>query len=394
MGVTAAELLAEAAARAGSDDFGDDWFRTPLELYVADLADAPLSDDGRQFMAEQAVRDLVRRIEVLDFLDRHPEIDDVQIPPIVYVTGQVRSGSTLLHNLLACHELGRPILRWELMQPLPPPEAATYATDPRIARTQAAIDKRRGTLLERMHWVNADEPEECKWGFIDFVSILGGAAGGVMRRWSEFVDAADMTPVFVNYRRLLKLLLWKNPPPEDGFLVLKAPQVATAIGQFADVFPEAQFVLTARDPYRVIVSACTMLDDILSALVDPAQFGPEELGEAGARSIERSVAAVLAYVESATAPPLVLPYPSVVDDPVATTIAACADLGMPADPDIGRRIDQFLDHQRDGRRATPPARLPDWGLDHDEVLRRPVFAEFCERFGVEPERRRLTGATS
>ena len=393
MGTTADELVREATARAGSDNLGDDWFRTPLELFVADLGDAPLSDGGRRFMTEQAIRDLVRRIEVLDFLDRHPEIDEVQLPPIVYVTGQVRSGSTLLHNLLACHELGRPILRWELMQPLPPPEAATYATDPRIASTQAAIDKRRGTMLEQMHWVNADEPEECKWGFIDFVSILGGSAGAVMRRWSAFVDEADMTPVFANYRRVLKLLLWKNPPPDGGFLVLKAPQVATAIGEFAEVFPEARFVLTARDPYRVIVSGCTMLDDILSALVDRERFGSEQLAPIATESVERSVAAVLAYVESADTPPLVLPYPSVVGHPVSTTIAAYAELGLPADDGLGARIEGFLSRQREGLRAAPPARLPDWGLDHDEVLSRPVLAEFCARFGVEPERRRLTGAT-
>jgi len=43
---------------------------------------------------------------------------------------------------------------------------------------QGSIDKLRGSLLERMHWVNADEPEECVWGFIDSVGMLGQAAPG------------------------------------------------------------------------------------------------------------------------------------------------------------------------------------------------------------------------
>ena len=28
-------------------------------------------------------------------------------------------------------------------------------------------------MLERMHWVNADEPEECTWGLIDMVAASG-----------------------------------------------------------------------------------------------------------------------------------------------------------------------------------------------------------------------------
>jgi len=40
-----------------------------------------------------------------------PEIGEVEIPPIIYVTGLERSGTTLLHNVLAAHENGRALLR-------------------------------------------------------------------------------------------------------------------------------------------------------------------------------------------------------------------------------------------------------------------------------------------
>ena len=106
-------------------------------------------------------------------LREHPEIASVPIPRIVYITGLERSGTTLLHNLFALHCYGRALLRWELMEPVPPPEVQTYATDARIGTVQASVDKLRGSTLEHMHWVNADEPEECVWGFIDAVSMLG-----------------------------------------------------------------------------------------------------------------------------------------------------------------------------------------------------------------------------
>jgi hypothetical protein len=261
------ELLAAAEARTGLSDWGDDWFRRPLAAWVEDLQSDHLNDAGRSFFTALAVRDLSRRLRVIDTLRRNPEIDDVTIPPIAYITGTVRSGTTLFHNAMSRHARAKALLRWELMEPVPPPERATADTDPRIAEVQVSIDKRRGTPLEAMHWVNADEPEECQWGFIDFVSLLAGAAGGCMLRWAEFVFSADYTAVFENYRRLVKLLIWRNPPPDGGFLVLKAPQVASHVEEFSSVFPEARFVVTARDPYRVFASGRAMVGGIVDAFI-------------------------------------------------------------------------------------------------------------------------------
>lgn len=239
-------LLADAAEATGLDDFGDDWFLLPLAAWCRDLEQDRLTDLGRRFFRSQAVRDLARRLRVLDTLRRHPEIAEVELPPIVYITGMERSGTTLLHNLLASAEGARSLRRWELMEPVPPPETATAATDPRIAAVQAAIDPLRGTLLEQMHWVDADDPEECVWGFIDCLSFLGQAAGACMPEWGEVVQTADQTVAFEHHRQLIQLLTWKHPVPEGGHLVLKAPQIAVHIEAFAAVFPEARFVVPDR----------------------------------------------------------------------------------------------------------------------------------------------------
>ncbi len=383
------ELLEAAEARTGLSEWGDDWFRQPLAAWVADLNSDHLNDAGRSFFTALAVRDLSRRLEVFDTLRRHPEIDDVVVPPIVYITGTIRSGTTLFHNTMSLHERARALLRWELMEPIPPPEATTARTDPRIARVQASIDKRRGTPLEAMHWVNADEPEECQWGFVDFVSLLAGAAGGCMLQWGEFSNTADHTRVFENYRRLVKLLLWRNPPPDGGFLVLKAPQVATHLQAFSSVFPEARFLVTVRDPYRVFASGRAMVGGIVDAFITDDFQPPDPLP---IDSIERVLQSLLDF--HATAPELMttIPYPHLVDDPAATACASYAELGLPEDPDLSSKVHRFLDAQRSGARAQPPATLPEPGLTHDDVLARPVVAAFCERFGVQPERSRLTGA--
>jgi hypothetical protein len=381
----ATALLDAAQARAGLSNWGDDWFLQPLQAWAVDLENPILNEAGRSFFTELAIRDLVRRLRVIDVLANHPEIDEVEMPTIVYVAGAVRSGTTLFHNALAQHVLAKPLLRWELMDPVPPPEAATAATDPRIAQVQASIDKRRGTPLEAMHWVDADQPEECQWGFIDFVSLLAGAAGGCMRTWGDFTNTASHVAVYENYRRLVKLLLWKNPPPNGGFLVLKAPQVTPHLDEFAQVFPEARFVAPARDPYRVVSSGRAMVGGILEAfLVDgvdrPPMYRLDDL-----RPTLQSMLDVASTM-------LVVSYADLVADPAATAADVYEQLGLPADPALATKVGAYLDGQRRGDRVRPPSSLPEPEMSQDRMHRDRTVVEFCATFGVHPERDRLTGA--
>jgi len=400
-GLDADDLVADAVAATGIEDVGDDWFLTPLQAWSNDLRQANLTDLGRRFFRSQAVKDVARRLRVLDTLRAHPEIFEVELPPIVHITGMERSGTTLLHNLVALHAGARPILRWELMEPVPPPEAATAATDPRIARVQAAIEPLRGSLLEQMHWVDADDPEECVWGFVDCVSFLGQAAGSVMPAWGAFVSRADQTRSFEHYRQLLQLLTWKHPVPDGGFLALKAPQIAVHIAEFAAVFPEATFVVPDRDPFRCLASTAFMVRSIVDPFcVDNPVRGPADAGfERGLAdgdfdlvgAFARKLDAVAAFEDAHPERIVHVPYPVLVGDPARVVTGLVDALGLSTDPRLAERIDDFLAAQRAGRRAAPPAQLDTLGFDHDDVLAQPSIASYCARYAIAPERSRLTG---
>ncbi len=386
-------LLDAAAAASRLSDFGDAWFRGPLDAWSRDLQQPNLTPFGRGFLRSLAVRDLVRRLHVLEVLRRHPEIEQTPLPPIVYITGPERSGTTLLHNLLARHPRARTLLRWELMEPCPPPTAATHAGDPRIAAVQASIDKLRGSLLERMHWVNADEPEECVWGFIDAVGMLGQAAGLCMPQWSAALRDTDPTPAYRNYRRVVQLLLWRNPVAPGGFLVLKAPQIALHVAAFAAVFPEARFVVTDRDPYRCTVSLAAMGHSIIAPFCIDNPLTDDGRRQ---RLVESHLALKLAALDAFTQaePRRVahVAYPDLMADPVATTQHVFATLGIAADSALPSLIDAFLQAQRSGARAAPPDELPTMGYDHERVLAAPAIGNYCRRYTIVAERARLTGS--
>lgn len=385
-------LIDAATAETGLSDLGDDWFLGPLSAWAEDLDQANLSDRGRRFMKSLAVRDVARRLRVLETLRAHPEIDEVEIPRIVYITGLERSGTTVLHNLVSRHHSARAFMRWELMEPVPPPTAETHATDPRIAAVQASIEPLRGSLLEHMHWVEADDPEECAWGFIDAVSMLGQAAGFCMPAWNRFLSQNDLSRAFEHYRRVVQVLIWRHPVGPDGFLVLKSPQIGSQIAAFAKVFPEAHFVVSDRDPFRTLASLATLGRSIVEPFCVENPFerrGPDDPDLV--ESIAHKLSAIQAFSEAQPDRIRHMPYPELVNEPVALIDGLIRSLGLPPDHELGEHITRFLAAQRAGRRPSPPSDLDDRGYDHDEVLREPRIAAYCERYGIAPERRRITG---
>ena len=159
MDETVASLRTQAVARTGLSDFGGAWFEEPLGACVRDLSGPRSNEVGRE---------------------------DLEMPPILYVTGLKRSGTTFLHNLLALPPEGARAASLGDDAPLPPPEAETYtgrtAASPRCRPPSIVF---RGTLLERMHWVNADEPEECTLTAIDCTGLMGRSPIPLMPTWSQ-----------------------------------------------------------------------------------------------------------------------------------------------------------------------------------------------------------------
>ena len=107
-----------------------------------------------------------------------------------------------------------------------------------------------------MHWVNADEPDENAWAFIDCIGMLGRGISSLMKTWVRWMVDNDLSSTYQDFRKVVQLLIWKYPPPPGGHLVLKCVTTTMKIKAFSKVFPEASIVVSHRDPYRALVSSC------------------------------------------------------------------------------------------------------------------------------------------
>src|SRR5262245_31525733 len=113
-------LMDLARRRTRLDDFGeglDDFdFRVPLDVLCRSLEEeCHLHLLGRIMTREQLTRLLVNRLTFQDIWKKHPESLDVPVPAPLIVAGTPRSGTTMLHRLLALEATGRALLFWESM---------------------------------------------------------------------------------------------------------------------------------------------------------------------------------------------------------------------------------------------------------------------------------------
>ncbi len=393
MSISIDHLLNAARQEAGLQDFGDEWFLGPLGAYTKDLQLPHLSEWGRAFLTRLAHKDLVRRLQVIDCLKKNPEIEDTALPPVAYITGHERSGTTLLHNLLSLHEKARYLSRWELMMPTPPPRAGKYGSDERQAIVQKSVDALRGSDLEKMHWVNADEPDECPWGFIDCTGLLGMAPSLVMPHWFDWIYSNDMTPTLVNYRKVVQILTWKNPAPEGGFLVLKAPQMASYLPKFSAVFPEAHFIYIHRDPYRVLKSFITLIDVVDGPFLEDRGHLAELERTQGLmlKRMGRLFSSLAEFEDSQGDRVSNIQYAKLLESPAAEVSKLFDEINYPQDTELESKIASFLAQQKAGRRAKAREQLDSSAYSREDVFTFPPIASYLARYSVATEVRRQTG---
>ena len=97
-----ASILDEAAEIAGCNDFGDASFHAPLERLCDALdGEANLNAAGRAAQRDRILNILVTRARTEAFLADHDEILDEEIVAPVVIVGLPRSGTTMLHRVIA-----------------------------------------------------------------------------------------------------------------------------------------------------------------------------------------------------------------------------------------------------------------------------------------------------
>ncbi len=378
--LSAKALLAAAQHETGLTDWGDTAFHEPLSLYLKSIeAHAGMHALGRVVLWKILMRLLTNRLQMQRDFTAHPEILETPIAKPLFIIGLPRTGTTLLHNLLACDPAARSIKLWQGIFPSPPPETATLETDPRIAATTELIAgfNQMAPRLATAHNLVPQGPEECLWliehTFVDFIHELRAH----VPEYSEWLlkHEAD-SDIYSAHRRMLQLLAWKT---DGDHWVLKAPRHLFGLRGLLEIYPDACIVQTHREPKQVLPSVCSLCE------IDRAIFteNPDRqlIGDHWFARLQHGFESAIAVREQDTTERYIdVDYRQLVADPFGVVRQIYETHGYAYTAAFEEAMRAWLESNRQHKHGVHRYSLDDYGLDAEEIDR--GFAAYRERFSA------------
>ncbi len=378
------DLLNKAMKETGLHDFGDDSFRQPMALLLNSLQEeARLNVMGRIIAKNDMLRLLRNRLHIVDTLKRNPDILEQAVDQPLIVIGPPRTGTTVFHDLLACDPDNRVPLSWETAQPCPPPETATYRTDPRIAQNQAELDQVDKLVpdFKKMHPMGAERAQECvAFTSLQFTSMIFDVQYRVPR-YEEWANTADVTDMFRFHRQFLQLLQWKH---HGKRWALKSPQHLWHLQALLKEYPDACIVQTHRDPVRVLVSIASLIATLRRLGSDQVDLTDIAAHYAGwlANAFEHTIA-VRESGLLASRQVIDIHFNEFVRNQVGCVQRAYDHFGLPLSAKTISDMQAFIDSNPADKHGKHQYQFSDTGLNLDEVRQR--FKTYEDYFSIQRE---------
>ena len=376
-------LLAEASARSGLADFGDDDFLEPYRLFVRALdAEAQLHTLGRLIARSDVVNWLENRLQLTDWRKRQPEIARQAVAAPIFITGLPRTGTSILHELLAQDPAHRVPLHWEVRHPCPPPEPATDDARTERAERQVQLWNHIVPEYKAMHELGAKLPVECIQ--LTAHSFRSEELMGRHRvpSYAAWYASCDLTPAYRFHRAMLQHLQWRHRRER---WVLKAPSHLPALRTLFAVYPDARVVVTHRDPLKILPSVASILYStafVRSDAVDPAAMLGWFTGET-CRGLLDGMTAFRASGAVAKNQFHDLRYAELVAKPPETIAALYDAFGLRLSAEAEARIRAYLAAKPKGKHGAHRYDFSATGFERDAERER--FRPYQERYGVPSE---------
>jgi hypothetical protein len=375
---TARQLVDEALSRVALDSHDVAGVWPGLEALADSLVrETGLTSDGFQ-RARDGIDDSLRRLASIRADRRlHPEIAQVQIAPQVFILGMPRCGTSILHALLASDPQFRAPLMWEVAAPSPPPEAATFDTDPRATAfddyVRAAFAGEWQDVL-KAHPIGARVPQECGMMLeTAFRSANPAMLFRVPSFFEWFLDT-DTSYGYEVHRAWLQQLQWRNPRER---WVLKVQEHMYHMPELVAAYPQAVVIQPHRDPVTVIASISRLIQVIRSnsfAVQDPAALGREML-RLWNHGLVRSMEYRAAHPELKVYD---LSYRDLAADPVKAVRAIYAHFGIDFRSESEAGIRRWLAENPADKHGRHTYKLEDYGLTQRDV--REVYGPYMEEY--------------
>jgi hypothetical protein len=384
-------LLEEARATfgladGGIGDFGSDDFLEPLDVLLPALErEAELTVMGRWMTRRFLLRFLEVRLQLAEYVRADPAVVDEEIPEPWFVTGAPRTGTTILHALLAQDPASRVPEGWELLRPLPPPspDPAEFAADARIplADRELRLPGQVAGELDAIHVYRGRMHKECLSAMSFAFRSEEFTARYHVPSYVEWYEQCDLRPAYDAHRLVLQILQRRF---RDVHWVLKSPVHLSALPTLFAVYPDARLAITHRDPLTVLASLTSLVATLRWAHSDRVDFA--EIGRYHERMWTRALDALVTASTDGTLDPARVHHVHYADfmrDQVGVVGELYTALGRPLDPGTARAMRTYLAGRPKDKHGAHEYSFAD--LELDPVVEREQFARYQRHFSVPEE---------
>jgi len=336
-----------------------------------------LSQTGCERALAQFRDNLSRLSAIMADRKTHPEIADVVIERPVFILGLPRCGTSILHALIGADPQIRTPLQWEVAAPSPPPEAATFDTDPRADGFDAYVRENfTGPWADvlKAHPIGARIPQEC--GMM-LETAFQGINPTMLFRLPAYYDwyrKADTRFGYRVHKMWLQHLAWKNPRKR---WVLKVQEHAHHLPELLDIYPDAFLVQPHRDPVTVMASISRLIEVIRCVAFD--RIDRIELGQELLHLWHDGQAAALSWRQSnPQVQVLDLAFRDLISDPVAEVRKVYEHADIPFSQETEQAVVRWWREHPSDKHGRHRYELADYGLTREQV--ESVYADYISAY--------------
>jgi hypothetical protein len=374
-------VLEDARRRTGLSDFGDPAFREPLRRLLHALGnEAALNEVGRVMHYERVVGLLVNRLRTEAAYREHPEIEEERIAPPLVIVGLPRTGTTMLHRMIASDRRFHALLWYESRSPAPLPGSEALREDPRIREAEAEVEAMLAASpdLIAVHPMDAHAPDEEIMLYEHSFLSANPEAFCHIPRYGAWLAEQDPAPGYRYLGRLLRFLQWqkKRRGERAERWVLKAPMHLAYMDLLLETLPGARVVLTHRDPIQTIPSYASMIHTLL--VMGSDRIDTRAAGRYWADKLHRWLDRGMAVRDANPGSFLDVRYEELVEDPMVQVRRIYAFADMELTPTAEASMRRWAQENVRDRRPVHRYTLEQFGFTEPEL--REQFADYRERF--------------